>query len=380
MTAPSVTDRFRADEVRADDLTTMLADLAAAGADLARLSGQRLLITGGAGFLGYYLVQLPLAWNDQNPDLAPIDVTVFDNYIRGVPPWLDRLAVRRDVTLRPHDVREPLPGDMGAFSYVIHAAGIASPTYYRAHPIETMDANITGLRNLLDYARERLAAGARFEGMLFFSSSEIYGDPEPSAIPTPETYRGFVSCTGPRACYDESKRYGETLCVNFAQQYGVPVRMARPFNNYGPGMKITDGRVIADLCRDALAGRDLVLRSDGTPRRTFCYVSDAVTGYYLALLRGGDGEPYNVGIDGPEISMLELATTIARVTEELTGVRPSVTHEPSPESAYLIDNPNRRCPDITKLRGLGFRPRVDLEDGLRRTLRWYAGNPGGTEQ
>jgi dTDP-glucose 4,6-dehydratase/UDP-glucuronate decarboxylase len=371
---------MRADEVCAADLAIMLADLAAAGADLARMSGRRLLITGGAGFLGYYLVQLPLAWNDLNPGAPPIAVTVFDNYIRGVPPWLDRLAQRDDVTLRPHDVREPLPDDMGDVAYVIHAAGIASPTYYRAHPIETMDANITGLRNLLDYAASRLAAGARFDGMLFFSSSEIYGDPDPAAIPTPETYRGFVSCTGPRACYDESKRFGETLCVNFAQQFGVPARMARPFNNYGPGMKITDGRVIADLCRDALAGRDLVLRSDGTPRRTFCYVSDAVTGYYLALLKGGDGEPYNVGIDGPEISMLELATAIAHVTRELTGRQLAVTHQPSPESAYLVDNPNRRCPDIGKLRALGYRPRVGLEEGLRRTLQWYAGNPGGTEQ
>src|SRR5690606_28018694 len=159
-----------------------------------------------------------------------------------------------------------------------------SPTYYRAHPIETMDANITGLRNLLDYAREGLAAGARFEGMLFFSSSEIYGDPEPSAIPTPETYRGIVSCTGPRACYEESNRYGERGCVTCAQQYGVPVRMARPFSDCGPGMKITDGRVSGGLCPDAPAGCALVLLSEGTPRRTFCYVCDAVTGYYLGLL------------------------------------------------------------------------------------------------
>lgn len=370
--------RVRADEVRDGDLAAMLSDL---DSDLRVMSGQRLLITGGAGFLGYYLVQVPLAWNDAHPDDPPIDVTVFDNYFRGAPGWLRELGERSDLELRAHDVREPLPEDMGEFAFIIHAAGIASPTYYRAHPIETMDANITGLRNLLEYARKRLAAGRQFGGFLFFSSSEIYGDPDPDAIPTPETYRGFVSCTGPRACYDESKRYGETLCVNFAQQHGMPVRMARPFNNYGPGMKITDGRVIADLCRDALAGRDLVLLSDGSPRRTFCYVSDAVTGYYLALLRGDPGEPYNIGIDLPEITMLELAETTGRLAEELFGTKVAVVHEASAEHEYLVDNPNRRCPDIGKARdGLGYQPRVTLESGLARTLLWYAGNPGGTEQ
>jgi len=368
----------RAAEVRRLDLAVILGDL---DDELAAMSGKRLLITGGAGFLGYYLVQTPLAWNDAHPGEPPIHVTVFDNYFRGVPAWLSELGQRSDVELRAHDVREPLPDDMGEFAYVIHAAGIATPTYYRAHPIETMDANITGLRNLLEYARKRRVAGQEFNGFLFFSSSEIYGDPAPDAIPTPETYRGFVSCTGPRACYDESKRYGETLCVNFAQQYGVPVRMARPFNNYGPGMKITDGRVIADLCRDALAGRDLVLLSDGSPRRTFCYVTDAVTGYYLALLRGGHGEPYNIGIDRPEITMLELAETTARLATELFDVSVAVTHRVSDEAAYLVDNPNRRCPDISKARDqLGYRPKVTLADGLRRTLLWYSGNQEGTEQ
>lgn len=367
-----------ANEVRDADLNAMREDL---DDDLRAMSGKRLLITGGAGFLGYYLVQLPLAWNDAHPAEPPIMVTIFDNYFRGAPAWMAELAQRPDVDMRTYDVREPLPEDMADFAYIIHAAGIASPTVYRQFPIETMDANITGLRNLLEYAHGRRSAGGEFDGFLFFSSSEIYGDPQPEAVPTPETYRGLVSCTGPRACYDESKRYGETLCVNFAQQYGLPVRMARPFNNYGPGMKITDGRVIADLCRDALAGRDLVLKSDGSPRRTFCYVSDAVTGYYLALLRGGQGEPYNVGTDRPEITMLELAESIARLAKELFDSRVSVIHRPSAEAAYLVDNPVRRCPDIGKARQqLGYQPKVTLDDGLRRTLLWYAGNQSGTEQ
>jgi len=368
--------RARAEQVRSEDLSRIIQWL---DADLARMSGARLLITGGAGFLGYYLVQVPLTWNDAHPDDPPIRVTVLDSYIRGAPAWLEGLAVRPDLDLRAVDVREPLPTDLDDVEWIIHAAGIASPTYYRAHPIETMDANITGLRSLLDLASGR-PADRPVRGFLFFSSSEIYGDPEPAAIPTPETYRGSVSCTGPRACYDESKRYGETLCVNFARERGVPVRMARPFNNFGPGMKITDGRVIADLCRDVLAGRDVALLSDGSPTRTFCYVSDAVTGYYLALLRGGDGEPYNIGTDEPEISMTELAEALVRQAKELFGATPQVTRRISGERAYLVDNPNRRCPDLTKARTeLGYLPEVGLEEGLRRTLLWYAGNPGGSE-
>ena len=360
------------------------ADLAIMGADLdevfSAMSGERLLITGGAGFLGYYMVQAPLAWNAANPDKAPISVTVFDNYFRGVPGWLGELEGRDALELRTHDMRLPLPDDMGDFEWVIHAAGVASPTYYRAHPIETMDANINGLRNLLDKAVAQTAAGIPVRGFLFFSSSEIYGDPVAEAIPTPETYRGNVSCTGPRACYDESKRYGETLCVNFAQQHGLPVAVARPFNNYGPGMKITDGRVIADLARNMIAGHDLVLYSDGSPTRTFCYVADAVTGYFLVLGKGGSGEPYNVGIDGPETSMADLAESVARLGRDLFGYQGKVVLGESPEKEYLIDNPNRRSPDITKARTqLGFDPKVGLEEGLRRTLLWYGGNSGGEE-
>jgi len=363
--------------VREGDLAVMGEDL---DADLRRMSGKRLLITGGAGFLGYYLVQVPLAWNDGHPEAPPIVVTVMDNYFRDTPGWLKELGERPDVELMVHDVRGPLPEQMGEFAYIIHAAGIASPTYYRAHPIETMDANINGLRSLLDYARQRLEAGLDMSGFLFYSSSEIYGDPAADAIPTPETYRGFVSCTGPRACYDESKRYGETLCVNFARQHAIPVVAVRPFNNFGPGMKITDGRVIADLCRDALAGRDLVLLSDGAPTRTFCYVSDAITGYYRALLRGRAGEAYNIGVDSPEISMADLAEMVAGLANGLFDHGVTVVRGRSSENDYLVDNPNRRCPDITRARReLQYAPRVGLEEGLRRTLLWYAENRDGVE-
>jgi len=353
-----------------EDLIYMCAHLAE---EFAAMSGANLLITGGAGFLGYYLVQSVLHWNQDVEEARQIRVTVCDNYVRGLPSWLLDLEGEDGVTLLRHSITNPLPGDLPDFQFIIHAAGIASPTYYRAHPLETMDANVNGLRYLLDYAARQKETHRRFEGFLFFSSSEIYGDPDPAYIPTPEHYRGNVSCTGPRACYDESKRYGETLCVTFAQQFGLPVRVARPFNNYGPGLKITDRRVLPDFARDVFAGRDIVLLSDGSPRRTFCYISDAVIGYYKVLVKGRSGEAYNIGVETPEISVLELAERVATLASNEFGYAGKVVTKASDEQVYLVDNPVRRCPVIQKARSeLGYCPSVSLDDGLRRSLTWYS--------
>ncbi len=338
------------------------------------MSGKRLLIVGGAGFLGYYLVQSVLFWNKISGE-APVRVTVFDNYARGVPRWLANLTDGPELTVTRHDITDPLSPTTEDFQFIIHAASIASPTFYRQHPIETMDANVNGLRILLEHARVQQQRGCPVEGFLFFSTSEIYGDPTPNDIPTPESYRGNVSCTGPRACYDESKRYGETLCVNFAQQYALPVKVARPFNNYGPGLKITDRRVLPDFARDLLAGHDIALLSDGSPTRTFCYSADAITGYYKILIRGRSGEAYNIGNETPEISMWELAECLAKIGRECFGYSGKVVQKASRDSNYLTDNPQRRCPVIEKARSeLGFSPEISLEEGLRRTLSWYKHN------
>ena len=344
--------------------------------EFGEMAGSKLLITGGAGFLGYYLTQSILAWNDRVEPAKRIFLTIYDNFARGVPDWMQSFRSHPTLKLYKQDLSEPLPTDMEDFSYVVHAAGIASPKYYRKHPLETMDANVNGLRSLLDYARQQKELGKPFAGFLYFSSSEIYGDPDPDFIPTPEDFRGNVSCTGPRACYDESKRYGETLCVVFAQQYDVPVKVARPFNNYGPGLKISDRRVLPDFAGDILAGRPIVMLSQGTPRRTFCYVADAVVGYFKVLVRGRPGEAYNVGIEKPEITMAELANCVANAGRELFGYKGSVVRNTSDEPHYLTDNPQRRCPNIDKARReLGYDPSISLEDGVRRLLIWYSGHP-----
>jgi UDP-glucuronate decarboxylase len=358
-----------------EDICTRLND------EFQAMSGRSVLVTGGAGFLGHYLVQAPLFWNQHfRGDQEAIRVTVCDNFLRGVPGWLEEITGDPNLQLVTHDITQPLPDQFRGHDYIIHAASVASPTFYRKYPIETMDANVTGVRLLLDLCRERSDEGNPVRGFLFFSSSEIYGDPDPANIPTKETYRGQVSCTGPRACYDESKRYGETLCVNFARAYEIPVQIVRPFNNYGPGLQISDRRVIPDFARDIQDGRDIVLLSDGSPTRTFCYVADAVVGYYRALIRGRLGESYNIGTDAPEVSMAELAERMTAIAAERYGYRGSVRRRSSDDPEYLTDNPVRRCPDITKARTeLGYEPRVGLDDGLEQSLRWYAGNREGSD-
>jgi UDP-glucuronate decarboxylase len=360
------------DELLAEDLTCITTNLRE---ELGRIAGKNLLITGGAGFLGYYLIQAALHFNETAAPGDKIAVTVWDNFVRGTPGWLSALQRNANLRLERRDLIDPLPDRMDDFQFIIHAAGIASPTYYRKYPLQTIDANINGLRNLLEYSVRQAEAGRAVEGFLFYSSSEIYGDPAPDAIPTPEDYRGNVSCTGPRACYDESKRFGETLCVTFARQYGVPVKMARPFNNYGPGLKITDGRVLPDFAREVLSGRDIVMYSDGSPTRTFCYSSDAITGYYKVLANGRPGEAYNVGIEEPEISIAQLADLVTETARQLFGYSGKVVRRPSAEADYLVDNPNRRCPTIEKARQeLGYNPSVSIEEGLRRALIWYHHN------
>jgi UDP-glucuronate decarboxylase len=326
------------------------------------LRGKRILVTGSAGFLGFNFLHFFSYLNEAGG--AGISVVTADNYLRGKPRWILELAsYDPNISLQQLDVTLPWPERGDRFDFIIHAASIASPKIYRKYPLETLDANILGLRHMLDLARH-----SESESFLFFSSSEIYGDPPPNEIPTKERYRGNVACIGPRACYDESKRLGETLCYLYAREKKVPAKIVRPFNNYGPGLRLNDGRVVPDICRDVIAGRDIILRSDGSPTRTFCYASDALTGYLLALLSPYHGEPFNIGADKPEIPMRDFANLVLVIS----GSRRTVIYQPSDDQDYLTDNPKRRCPDITKARSwLGFEPKVTLEAGAARVIEWY---------
>lgn len=329
-------------------------------AEASKLSGKTVLISGGAGFLGKYFLGV-FSYLNAHVLEKPVRVISVDNFITGDRDpnfdFSDRthiLDVWGDVT-NPLPVREDL-------DYIIHAAGLASPVYYMKYPLETIESAVTGAKNLLQLATQN----KNLQGFLFFSSSEIYGDPDPRFVPTPETYHGHVSSIGPRACYDESKRLAETLCTIYHQKYGVPATMVRPFNVFGPGMKHNDRRVVPMFAYQALNGQPITVHGDGHQTRTFCYITDAMIGFLKTLLIGKRGEPYNVGNPDNEISMRDLAQLFV----ELAGGSAQWQLIPYPET-YPAGEPQRRCPDPTKSRqDLQFTAQVDFRAGLTRFLDW----------
>src|ERR1044072_4782881 len=329
----------------------------ALGEDAHGFSGKTVLMTGARGFLGRHFSEVFAHLNEHVLE-KPCKFMGMDNLLtaggRGA-----NVEERPNFTFVKQDVPKPIEYD-GQIDYVVHSAGIASPFYYRAYPLETLEVAITGTRNALELATRQ---HARFT---FFSSSEIYGDPDPIHVPTPESYRGSVSCRGPRACYDESKRVGETLCYVFHQQFGTATTAIRPFNVYGPGMQEIDYRVLPNFASRIKAGKPLNLYGSGVQTRTFCYIVDALVGFLLTILKGVPGEVYNIGNPSPEVSMQDLVKTI----EQVLGRPLPYTVIEYPDS-YPAEEPMRRCPDSRKARlQLKYEPRVTLPDGLGRFLTW----------
>jgi len=340
-----------------EDIKTIADGIAPLAGELA---GKTVLISGGAGFLGKYFLGV-FSYLNKNVLAEPIRVISVDNFITG-----DR-DPNFDFTDRTHildvwgDVTYPLPMRED-LDYIIHAAGLASPVYYMKYPLETIESAVTGAKNLLELATKN----KDLQGFLFFSSSEIYGDPDPRFVPTPESYHGHVSSIGPRACYDESKRLAETLCTIYHQKYGVPATMVRPFNVFGPGMKHNDRRVVPMFAYQALNGQPITVHGDGHQTRTFCYITDAMIGFLKALLAGKRGEAYNVGNPDNEIAMRDLA----QIFVELGNTGAAWQLVPYPET-YPAGEPQRRCPDPAKAREqLNFAAQVDFKNGLQRFMAW----------
>ncbi|RCW43489.1 NAD-dependent epimerase/dehydratase family protein [Paenibacillus prosopidis] len=330
-----------------------------------RFAGRTIVITGGGGFIGYYLILFFLYMVDNGTPIRHL--FILDRFIRGKPEWLMELESDDwPLTVKDFDVTVDPFEFYGEADYLLHMASIASPTYYRRFPLETLEANVFGLKRLLDSCRT-----ANSKGILFFSSSEVYGNPDPSAIPTPETYNGNVPTVGPRACYDESKRFGETLCHLYNQVHQLPIRIVRPFNNFGPGLHLDDRRISSDFARAIVRGEDIEIYSSGQPTRTYCYIADAIVGYLLALTYDRF-EIFNIGSDSQEISAADMAALFSECARELTGKVTPIRYYVSEDVQYLTDNPERRCPDIGKARKLlGFDPVIPLKEGVLRYLQLH---------
>ena len=304
---------------------------------------KRVLVTGGAGFLGSHLCERLIAEGNE--------VVCLDNLFTGrrdnIAPLLDD---HRFEFVR-HDVTEPITLEVDE---VYHLACPASPVHYQRNPVRTIRTAVEGTLNMLELAREVKAR------MLIASTSEVYGDPE--VHPQPETYWGHVNPIGNRACYDEGKRCAEALAVSYARQYDVQVRIARIFNTYGPRLYENDGRVISNFIVQALGGEPLTVYGEGTQTRSFCYVDDTIEGLVRLMASKNGTTPVNIGSQF-EFTMLELATLVV----ELTGSKSPIVHAPLP-----ADDPKQRRADATRARQvLGWEPKVPLRDGLIRTIAYY---------
>jgi nucleoside-diphosphate-sugar epimerase/spore maturation protein CgeB len=311
------------------------------------------LVTGGAGFIGSHICDALIAEGAR--------VLCLDNFLTGRRENIRHLEGESRFDLVECDVIDTLPYRIRdgriPFTHIYHLACAASPPHYQADPEHTMMTNVVGTQSMLQLAE---ANGAR---LLLTSTSEVYGDPE--VHPQTEDYRGWVSCTGPRACYDEGKRAAETLAFDYQRSGRCEVRVARIFNTYGPRMRPDDGRVVSNVICQALAGDDITLYGDGSQTRSFCYVSDLVDGL-LRLMESEEAVGFPVNLGNPnELSVEDLVHRVLA----MTGSRSAIVNRPLPE-----DDPRRRKPDIARAAELlGWAPRVGLQEGLESTIAWFAG-------
>jgi UDP-glucuronate decarboxylase len=309
---------------------------------------KKVLVTGGAGFIGSWLC-------DALVDFGA-DVTAVDDLSTGRIKNIDHLTknprfklVKSDVCMFESKVK---------FDFILHMAGHASPDEYQVHPIETLQTSAVGTEKMAELARKNDST------LLFASTSEVYGDAE--IVPTPESYWGKVNPVGPRSCYDEGKRFAEALLMAYGKQYGLDVRVPRIFNSYGPRLREDGlyGRAMSRFILQALNNQPITVYGDGKQTRSFCYITDTVTGLMLLTTSSkAKGEVVNVG-NTQEVSILELAKKV----KETTKCKSTIEFHPLPK-----DDPKRRCPDTSKLeRIVGWKPTVSFEEGLKRTVTWFS--------
>lgn len=304
----------------------------------------RIVVTGGAGFIGSHLIGRLLNSGHQ--------VICVDNFFTGQRRSLDQALQNQNFELIEHDIVHPLY--LENIDQIYNLACPASPIHYQKNPIKTVKTSTIGVINMLGLAKK---TGAR---LLQASTSEVYGDPE--VHPQPETYRGNVNPVGPRACYDEGKRVAETLCFDYHREHGLEIRVVRIFNTYGPRMHENDGRVVSNFIIQALYNQPITIYGDGSHTRSFGYVADLVDGLILMMNQEKSTGPVNLG-NPTELSVRELAEKII----QLTGSTSKITYKDLPE-----DDPKQRQPDITLAKKLlAWEPATDLESGLQKTINYF---------
>jgi UDP-glucuronate decarboxylase len=324
----------------------------------ASFSNKNVLITGANGFLPAYLVETLLHLIKK----GIINNTIIFALVRNIEKAKKRFKPNKNLHFIVQDVCDPISIEE-PLHFIIHAASQASPKYYGTDPVGTLNANVLGTTNLLKLAKEN-----PIESFLYFSSSEVYGCIDCNRNPIKENDFGYIDPTNVRSCYAEGKRMGETICVSWAQQYNIPVKIVRPFHTYGPGMDLNDGRVYADFINNVLSNTNIVMKSDGLAKRAFCYLSDATIAFYTVLLKGEQGNAYNVGNPDGEISIIDLATKLVDMFPEK---KLSVIKSDNQTTGYLKSSVLRNCPDLTKIKNLGWSPKVDINNGLYRTIKSY---------
>ena len=320
-----------------------------------KLEGKKILISGGAGFLGTYFTEVIAKFN-KYIFKKPCKILILDRFI-------DKKKkiqlIKNSFNFKVLDISKKINLN-DKYDYIIHAAGIPTPSEYKLRPIETLDVSYIGTRYLLEIAKKMKAK------FVFFSSSEIYGNPDIKNIPTSENYRGYVSSVGGRSCYDEGKRVGETLSYSYYEHFGIHTNCIRPFNIYGPGMLQTDYRVLPNFALNILNNKPLRVFYPGTQTRTYCYATDAIIGFFLVFLKGRPGEIYNIGNNNPEVTAFELAKMVKKNVNNKVKIK--IMKYPKD---YPNEEPQRRCPDLNKSRSeLGYIPKVKLKDGLQKFFNW----------
>jgi UDP-glucuronate decarboxylase len=329
------------------------------------LSGRRVVITGGGGFLGGYLLRSLLALYPAGKVDQPLQVVAPVRNLERARSRLMDCVGDAQLTLMHWDLNEIAVPELGDVHYVIHNASQASPKYYGTDPMGTMLPNTVGTAALL----EALRRASEPEGLLFVSSSEIYGAVSSEHGLSEQDY-GVVDPMGLRACYAESKRVGEALCVAFHHQHSIPTWVVRPFHTYGPGLPADDGRVFSDFAYSVARNEHIVMNSDGTARRAFCYASDAVAGFFTVMLRGEAAQAYNVADETAELSVMELAEMLVGLfPDKALRVERRVAVDPT---GYLRSTINRIVPDTARLRSLGWRAEVTPSQGFKRMIETLA--------